>query len=284
MPFERVIPLAILALSSIACLVFGAQWFVAVIRRSHTSFAIERADAGQRANTAGLRFGVSLACVLASTALVVATGAAQGSNPSAAPAADAASQVIYYVTTAATRPADPAAGTAPPTTAPVPTRSAEPAPTGTPLAQPLPTPTLRATVAPTATPAPARPPGPTPTRPAATPVPTPTQARAVSLPAPDCADPGTVGILSPTHGETVSSRRSIIANAGVLPGEFVKFEVLNDAGTWAFLGRTDTGIRNGAIAQFDPAQFPSGPRQIRLMLVDRDQHEAKLCRIAIVIP
>lgn len=301
MQIERLVPIAILGLAVVACAVFAVQMLGALARRAHATFAIERANAAQQANAAGLRFGVALACVLASLALVIALSPSAASAPAGASGSGAAvtGQIVYYATIAA-----PAIATAtapgvgnPPTAAlstvaPAPASGAVSA-TGTgPSTAPAPsaTPSTRAT-----TPAPpslpttvAASPGlPTRTPQAATPRPVPTATPgatpAANLPAPDCVDPGSLGILSPAHGETVSGRRTVLVNAGVLQGEVIKFEALNDAGTWAFLARTDVGIRNGPIGALETTQFPPGPRQIRLVLVDRDQREAKFCRITVIL-
>jgi hypothetical protein len=122
---------------------------------------------------------------------------------------------------------------------------------------------------------------PTNTRPA--PTITPTPAPAVNLPAPDCADPGSAGILSPAHGETITSQRPIIVNAGVLNGESAKIEAQNNAGNWGFLARSTVGIKNGQLGSIDPSMFSPGVRQFRLVIVDVNQQERKVCRIAVVL-
>ena len=118
----------------------------------------------------------------------------------------------------------------------------------------------------------------------------PTAAPAAAAPAadsgllpPDCGDPGTVGISSPGQGETISSKRAVTGNAGFPnDGSYAKLEIMpQEGGGWRFLGKIDVGVREGQLGAIDPAYFAPGPYFLRLLIVDKDGHEIRICRVSV---
>ena len=120
--------------------------------------------------------------------------------------------------------------------------------------------------------------------PTATSPPPPTAAPAVALPPPDCADPLTVGITSPQHGQSVGIQFAVTGNAGIDPnGGYAKLEVLLANGGWGFLARIDLPTRDGPLGNVNLSALGTGIHQIRLMTVDRTQHESLYCRISLLV-
>jgi hypothetical protein len=118
--------------------------------------------------------------------------------------------------------------------------------------------------------------------PTRTPLPQSTAAPAIALPPPDCADPYTVGILSPQHGQSVGFQFSVAGNAGIDPnGGYAKLEVLLPNGGWGFLARIDVPTKEGALGNVNLSALGAGVHQIRLMTVDKNQRESLYCRISL---
>lgn len=125
---------------------------------------------------------------------------------------------------------------------------------------------------------------------AATPIPTAAPAAAPpvadsGLLPPDCADPGTVGIIGPSQGETISGKRLITGNAGFPnDGSYAKLEVMpQEGGGWSFLSKLSVGVREGQLGAIDSVYYAPGPYFLRLLIVDKDGHEIHLCRISVRI-
>ena len=120
--------------------------------------------------------------------------------------------------------------------------------------------------------------------PTATSPPKPTAAPVIALPPPDCADPFTVGILSPQHGQSVGMQFAVTGNAGIDPnGGYAKLEVLLANGGWGFLARIDVPTKEGPLGNVNLSALGSGIHQIRLMTVDKTQHENLYCRISLLV-
>jgi len=169
------------------------------------------------------------------------------------------------------------------------------------MAQPSPTVTPRTpTRAPTTTTAatsaailvtntPAQAPTVVPLQPQATAIPTAAPAAAPvvdsGLLPPDCADPGTVGILSPSQGDTISGKRAVTGNAGFPnDGSYAKLEIMpQEGGGWRFLSKIDVGVREGQLGAVDPSYYTPGPYFLRLLIVDKDGHEIRICRVSVRI-
>lgn len=118
--------------------------------------------------------------------------------------------------------------------------------------------------------------------PTRTPIPQPTAASVAALPPPDCADPFTVGILSPQHGQSVNLQFAVSGNAGIDPnGGYAKLEVLLSNGGWGFLARIDVPTKEGSLGNVNLSALGPGIHQIRLMTVDKNQRESLYCRISL---
>jgi hypothetical protein len=118
--------------------------------------------------------------------------------------------------------------------------------------------------------------------PTATPRPQPTAEPVAALPPPDCADPYTVGITSPQHGQNVNMQFAVTGNAGIDPnGGYAKLEVLLANGGWGFLARIDVPTKEGSLGNVNLSALGPGVHQIRLMTVDHNQRENIYCRISI---
>ncbi|HQX76091.1 MAG TPA: hypothetical protein PLJ62_12920 [Thermoflexales bacterium] len=298
----RLLALAILVVSGIAFIISAIALVRAMFGRSHVAYSMERVSASQKMTSAVVRVSLSLLGLAAGWVMATLFSATD-----AAPVAPATPPAVVYATpipspapqntlaplaTSTKLPApSPTAGViAPAQASAVPVAAATIAPTLTSIPPtkpastntPLP-PTLAPTAGVTAQAAPTLVALPTNTRPAPTATPVPTSAPVVNLPKPDCADPGSAGILSPAHGETITSQRPVIVNAGVLSGESAKIEAQNDAGNWGFLARSTVGIKNGQLGSIDPSMFSPGVRQFRLVIVDVNQQERKICRIALIL-
>ena len=103
------------------------------------------------------------------------------------------------------------------------------------------------------------------------------------MPTADCADPLTVGIVSPQNGQTVSGQLAITGNAGIDPaGGYAKLEVLQPSG-WGFISRIDSPIKDGLLGSINTAALGQGVHRIRLMRVDKNQREDLLCAISILV-
>ena len=176
-----------------------------------------------------------------------------------------------------------------PTAAPLVTESSTPPNAATAIAgtaaarsaTPLPTRAINITATLTAV---ASQPTPRPTLPPTdTPIPaTPTFAPP-DVPTADCADPLTVGIVSPQNGQTVSGQLAITGNAGIDPaGGYAKLEVLQPSG-WGFISRIDSPIKDGLLGSINTAALGQGVHRIRLMRVDKNQREDLLCAISILV-
>ena len=103
------------------------------------------------------------------------------------------------------------------------------------------------------------------------------------LPSPDCADPGSVGITSPRQGDTISGQRGVIGNAGFAnDGSYAKLEIMpQEGGGWRFLNKLEVGVRDGPLGGVNSAYLSPGTYFLRLLIVDKDGHEIKICRVSI---
>ena len=103
------------------------------------------------------------------------------------------------------------------------------------------------------------------------------------LPPADCVDPGTVGISNPGQGATVNGQSTVTGNVGFpADGSYAKLEVMpQEGGGWRFLSKLDVGVREGKLGGIDSSYLPPGAYFLRLLIVDKDGHEIKICRVSI---
>ncbi len=103
------------------------------------------------------------------------------------------------------------------------------------------------------------------------------------MPEPDCVDPGTAGISSPVQGSTLTGQRSVTGNAGFPDdGSYAKLEVMpQEGGGWRFLNKVNVGVKDGRLGVVDSVYLSPGAYFLRLIIVDKDGHEIKLCRVSI---
>jgi hypothetical protein len=101
------------------------------------------------------------------------------------------------------------------------------------------------------------------------------------IPAADCADPYTMGIISPQNGQQVAGQISVAGNAGFDPnGGYAKLEVLLPEG-WGFLNRIDVPTKEGPLGVLNVSVLGVGWHKIRVIAIDKSQRENKYCLINI---
>ena len=77
--------------------------------------------------------------------------------------------------------------------------------------------------------------------------------------------------------------RSVIGNAGFPnDGSYAKLEIMpQEGGGWRFLNKLDVGVKDGSLGTLDSAYLAPGAYFLRLLIVDKDGHEIKICRLSL---